>query len=116
MNNKTKIGKEKEDIAVEYLKNKGYQIIARNFKSRFGEIDIIAKDKNTIVIVEVRSKSYDSFGYPQETITKSKIEKIIKTTYQFLSKNDIYFEELRFDVIAILKDNILHIENAFEIR
>ncbi|RMA97647.1 YraN family protein [Hydrogenothermus marinus] len=113
--NKRHIGKEKENIAKEYLKNKGYQILATNFYSKFGEIDIIAKDKNTLVFIEVRSKSYEAFGLPEETIDKPKIQKIIKTAQLFIEKENIDYDEIRFDVISILNDKINHIESAFEV-
>jgi putative endonuclease len=112
--NKRKIGEKKEKIAEEFLKNKGYKIVKRNFTTKYGEIDIIAKKENTIVFVEVRSKSYDTFGTPEETINKSKQRKIIKTAQYFLDTNKhLNYEEVRFDVISILEENINHIENAF---
>ena len=114
--NKREIGKQKEDLAVEYLKRKGYKIIKQNFHTKSGEIDIIAKDKNTLVFIEVRSKSYKDFGTPEETIDKQKQRKIIKTAKIFLKNHNLDYDEIRFDVISILKENINHIENAFYIE
>ncbi|RUM49688.1 MAG: YraN family protein [Hydrogenothermus sp.] len=111
--NKRKIGIQKENLAVNYLKNKGYKIIKQNFYTKYGEIDIIAKNKDTLVFVEVRSKSYNKFGNPEETIDKTKQRKIINTAKVFLKNYNLDFEEIRFDVIAILEENINHIENAF---
>jgi len=114
--NKRKIGFEKENKAVEYLKSKGYKILKQNFYTKYGEIDIIAKKNKTLVFIEVRSKSESSFGYPEETITGSKQRKIIKTANVFLKTFKGEYEEIRFDVISILKDKINHIENAFWLR
>jgi putative endonuclease len=111
-----KAGETAEEKAVSYLKSLGYTILERNFFSRFGEIDIIAKDRDTLVIIEVRSKSYKYFGMPEETVDKNKIKKIIKTTQIFLQKRNPDFSDLRFDIISILHNNISHIKNAFDME
>lgn len=111
--NRRKIGIQNENLAVNYLKNKGYKIIKQNFYTKYGEIDIIAKDKDILVFIEVRSKSYNKFGTPEETINQIKKRKIINTAKVFLRNYNFNFEEIRFDVIAILEENINHIENAF---
>ncbi len=107
-------GSAAEDLAADFLSSKGYEIIERNYSTRFGEIDIIAKDKETLVIVEVRSRSSGKFGYPEETVSKSKIKKIIRTTYQYIQQKNPSFKEVRFDIISILHNNISHIKNAFD--
>ena len=109
------IGTQNEKLAQKFLKSKGYEILQTNFYCRFGEIDIICKDNNCLVFVEVRSKSYDDFGSPEETIDYKKQQKIIKTANFFIEKSNINYEEIRFDVIAILKGNIQHYQNAFEV-
>ncbi|ACO04655.1 MAG TPA: YraN family protein [Persephonella sp.] len=108
-------GKEGEDKAVEYLRNSGYRILERNFRSRFGEIDIIAEDNGTIVIVEVRSKGSTGYGYPEESIDHKKVRKIIKTAQFYLLKRDIKGKQVRFDIISIVNNNIFHIKNAFDL-
>lgn len=113
--NRKEIGRKNEKIAQKFLKEKNYQIIQTNFYCKFGEIDIIAKDRNCLVFIEVRSKSYNDFGNPEETVDKLKIEKITKTAQLFIQKTGIDFDEIRFDVIAILGDKLKHIENAFEV-
>ncbi len=107
-------GETAENLAVSYLETLGYKIIDRNFRTKFGEIDIVAKDGNTLVILEVRSKSYGRFGNPEETINKLKIQKIIKTTQFYLLKKNPEYTEIRFDIISILHNNISHIKNAFD--
>ena len=113
MDRKSK-GKAAEEKAASYLKSLGYKILEKNFHSRFGEIDIIARDGNTLVFVEVRSKSYSSFGTPEETISKSKAKKIIKTAQLYIQIKNPSFEDVRFDIISILHNNISHIKNAFD--
>lgn len=107
-------GKKGEDEAVEYLKNKGYEILSKNFRSRFGEIDIIAKKDGTVVFVEVKMRKNKRFGSGYESVSRSKIEKLVKTANYFLSfqcRDFLY----RFDVISIDDGEICHIENAFQI-
>ena len=107
-------GKAAENIAASFLEKKGYKILERNFYSKFGEIDIIAKDKDTLVFVEVRSKSYSSFGNPEETVNIFKVKKILKTAQFYILKKNPDFKEIRFDIISFLHNNISHIKNAFD--
>lgn len=114
------IGAHGEKIAAKFLKKQGYKIVAKNFFSAHGEIDIIAKNKSTLVFVEVKTRKdcqdfFDSYGLPSEAVTKKKQEHIIYTARLFLRKNPFDIET-RFDVIEVyLGENtkINHIENAF---
>ncbi len=112
MNTKEK-GSFGEFIAAKYLENKGYKILETNYLSKNGEIDIIALNSNTIVFVEVRMRNNSSY-YPEETINKNKIKKIIKTAFLFLQERNIKNMDVRFDVISIKDGEINHIENAFD--
>ncbi len=69
-------GKRGEEIAKEYLEKKGYKIVERNYKTKYAEIDLVAKRKNELVFVEVRTKIGDYFGTPEETIDKRKLRKL----------------------------------------
>jgi len=113
--NRKERGELGEKIASQYLKNNGYQILDRNFKSKRSEIDIIAKQNNCLVFVEVRSKSNDHFGSPEETITKKKINKIKKGISDYLNfkKGD---ESVRVDAICLIfdKDNQLISLNHYQ--
>lgn len=111
--NKRKTGEIYEKVAAEYLSKKGYKILALNFYARMGEIDIIAKDGSTIVFVEVKYRKNTAYGYPEEAVIPSKIHKIRLTADYFLVKNKIEDVNVRFDVIAILDNNIKHIKDAF---
>ena len=103
-----------ETKAKEYLENKKYQILATNYRSKIGEIDIIAKDKDTIVFVEVKYKESLRFGCPREMVTYAKQNKIRKVALGYLQSKGLFDKvNIRFDVIDILGDKITHIQNAF---
>jgi len=105
-------GRKGEDLALEYLEKNGFVLIEKNFRSRFGEIDLIVKDGQTIVFVEVKYRLSENYGSPKEAVTNEKIKKIIRTAQYFITKNN--FNSLyRFDVVSIYKDKIEHIKNAF---
>lgn len=116
-----KFGDEGEELAVELLVNKGYEIIKRNYRFGKGELDIIAKDPNEegLVFIEVKSRKSLEYGYPEESITKSKIKQLKRIAELYLFENDIKEILCRFDVIAILmppgeKPQIQHYVNAFD--
>lgn len=107
-----------ESKAKEYLINKGYNIIQANYLKRSGEIDIIAFDPkyNEYVFVEVKTRSNNSFGYPEEAVDDEKISKIAETAENWLADNDIDDSEWRIDIISIEwrgeKIEIDHLENV----
>ncbi|MCI8805740.1 MAG: YraN family protein [Clostridiales bacterium] len=102
-----------EKIAVRYLENRDFDIIALNYRTSFGEIDIIAKDKEYIVFIEVKFRNNLEYGYPREAVGKTKQKNIIKTAYSFISENNIQNMNFRFDVIEVCRDTVNYIENAF---
>ena len=103
-----------ERKAVKYLKNKGYKILRTNFKIKAGEIDVIAKDGETVVFIEVKTRSGDAFGRPSDAVDRLKRAKYIKVAQAFLIKNYGDIDVLsRFDVIEIQNNDINHIINAF---
>jgi len=104
------IGDKGEDIAVEFLENLGFEIIARNWRNRFGEIDIIAKDNDTLVFIEVKAKSSNMFGTPGEMITTKKINKIKNAALIYIKENN-YDGPWRIDAVLILDKKLEHIEN-----
>lgn len=111
--NKRMTGAEYEKTAAEYLTKKGYKILALNFYTKMGEIDIIAMDDNTIVFTEVKYRKNTSYGYPEEAVTPLKMHRIKMTANYFLTKYRMEDINVRFDVIAILDSNIKHIKDAF---
>ena len=113
------LGSEGEELAVKFLKKKGYTIIARNYKTNIGEVDIIAKDGDTIVFVEVKTRTNDTFGYPFEAVNRNKRKKLKNLALLYLKKQRQEFA-VRFDVISIScvhngKKSIEHIIDAFEV-
>ncbi|MFA6295746.1 MAG: YraN family protein [Patescibacteria group bacterium] len=99
-NTNLKIGDLGEKLACDHLKKLNYIILDKNYHSRFGEIDIIAKDKNTIVFVEVKTRTNLYFGQPQEAVDFFKLKKMAKTIYNYISLNNIR-DAIRIDVVAI---------------
>jgi len=95
------VGDEGEALACQILRNKGYKILERNYRSRFGEIDIIAEIGKVIVMVEVKYKEDQGFGLPQEAVTKQKLKKIIKTAQIYLHDTEQKNLDWRVDVLAI---------------
>ncbi len=110
----SQIGKLAEEKAAEFLKNRGYQILEKNFRTKFGEIDIVATEEDTLVFVEVRFRRSKDFGLPEETINSRKIQKIVNTAYRYISMKNPHFSDIRFDVIAVDTEGVRHIKNAFE--
>lgn len=109
MENK-KIGNAGEDLACRYLEKRGYKILERNkHYSRFCEIDIIAEYKNTLIFVEVKTRTTNDFGSPFEAITKSKYENIKKGIQFYLQEHK--FQKYRIDVIGITLKPELKIEH-----
>ena len=115
--NKRTVGTEYEQKAVEYLKSRGYFIIERNFRCKSGEIDLIAKHENYLVFIEVKYRKNSTKGSPEEAVTLSKIRTISKVADYYRLRYG-YGEDTpcRFDVIAILGNEIRLYENAFLYR
>jgi putative endonuclease len=114
------LGIKGENIAVRFLTRKGYAIMQRNFKTPFGEIDIIARDRETIVFIEVKTRKDALFGYPFEAVTKRKIHKL-KNSALFYLKKQRQEPRARFDVLSIFSSDaghpeIEHIIDAFEVE
>lgn len=113
---KTQTGKLGEKIAEKYLVKKGYKIISRNFRIRGGEIDLIVIKDNTVVYVEVKTRTGRKFGLPEESVGKHKLYFLERTSQFFRQQNPELPKQERIDVIAVeLKDNkckLKHIQNA----
>ena len=119
LNRRQKYGKDSESVAVRYLKRRGYKILVKNYRTRLGEIDIVARDRDTIVFVEVKARHSDRFGNPKAAVTPAKQRKISMVALQFLKENDRMNSRARFDVVAIRSrengPDIEIIKNAFEL-
>ena len=106
-------GNEGEDTACQYLQQKGYHIVARNYRKPCGEIDIIATYKNTLIFVEVKKRASSAFGGPAAAVTLSKQKKIVLTAQHFIKENAPKFDNIRFDVVCLQPGKTEHIEQAF---
>ena len=103
MNEKYELGKLGEKIAIDYLKQNGINILIKNFRYRKEEIDVIAKDKNEIVFIEVKARSTLKYGMPIEAVDKRKMQHILNTARYYLYINKLEDCYIRFDVIEIYK-------------
>ncbi|MEG1519411.1 MAG: YraN family protein [Clostridia bacterium] len=112
MNETKKYGNEGEKLAAKFLKKKKYKIIAKNYTCKIGEIDIIAKDKDVMVFVEVKRRHNDDFGVPSQNVNYTKQNKIIQVAKYYMVTEHIDFLT-RFDVVEITGEKINHIEGAF---
>ena len=105
-----------EDLACAELTKKGYQIVKRNFQNRFGEIDIIAQNNDVLVFVEVKAKTGENFGLPEEMISKGKLAKIRHMAAIFTNGQEV---QCRIDVVAVVLDmngdlvRLTHYENVY---
>ena len=98
------LGAAGEKLAQEYLKKKGYKVIETNFRCRHGEIDIVARKDKSVVFVEVRTKSSDAFGTPEESITRQTRERLVATALAYLTSHPGLPENWRIDLLAIEAD------------
>lgn len=118
---KKEIGDLGEDIACKYLLKKKYRIIIRNFQKRYGEIDIIARNSNDILVFfEVKTRTSNRYGTGAEAVGYYKQKRLVKTAYFYLNENKIRYDNFRIDVLSIDLDfrkrisRITHFRNAVE--
>ena len=116
MNNNKELGKIGEIVSCKYLENNQYQIIQKNYVCKEGEIDIIAKEKNEYVFIEVKTRKNKKFGYPIDAITNCKKKHIYSSAKNYLYCNSLFNELIRFDVIEVyyIKNKFLihHLKNV----
>lgn len=107
------VGTQGELSVEKYLRKKSYKILQTNFKTKLGEFDIVAKDRNTIVFIEVKRRESLAFGRPSEAVDVRKQSKIRRTAEGYLIRNKLLDVPVRFDVVELVGEIINHIENAF---
>jgi putative endonuclease len=111
-------GKEGERIATAYLKKNGYRIMEINFRCPIGEIDIVAKEKDDLVFVEVKTRKSIELGYPEQAVGMRKQKKMSQLALWYMQKRKIADTNARFDVVAITlipeKNEVKLIQNAFD--
>ena len=116
MNTNLDIGEFGEDLAVEYLEQKGFEILERNWRHRHWEIDVICKEGDTTVFVEVKTRKSTKYGLPEEGLTKKKLQSLIAAGAEYLNKNPNW--DIRYDCVAILLQgkkvkDLLHIKDIY---
>ncbi len=112
------LGTRGEELAAEYLENKGYTILEKNFTvHKIGEIDLIVKKGDEIIFVEVKTRTGIRYGYPEEAVNYWKVKKISRAARHFLHTRNIHDTYIRFDIVSVYiqeedeKNDILHTEN-----
>lgn len=107
------LGRVGENKASAYLKKQGFEILERNYKNAFGEIDIIAKDGEYTVFVEVKTRTSEQFGTPAEAVNDKKRQKYFRIAEAYLNFKGLCDVPCRFDVVEVENDGINHIKDAF---
>lgn len=107
-------GRIAEDLACRYLRERGYEIVERNWRARGGEIDVVARDGATLVFVEVKSRSHDGFGGPEAAVDPAKQRRMIVAARSFLGATGCDLP-VRFDVVAVVRGVARLIRDAFQV-
>ena len=108
MNAKDELGRRGEQAAVEYLERAGLRILDRNWRCAEGEIDIVAAERQVLVICEVKTRSSTRFGSPLEAISRSKRARLRRLAIRWLVAHGVLFEEVRIDAIGLTRDESGH--------
>lgn len=116
-----KTGPQGEEIAASFLEGQGYTVLHRNYRKRFGEIDIIAEDRGTFVFVEVKTRRNDRFGSPFESVDLRKQVKLSRVAQDYISRNKLEDRAARFDVVAVRLSSsspprVSHLQDAFDFQ
>ena len=116
MSRHTELGTKGEILALEFLESKGYTILEINWHFEKTEVDIIAKNRNELVIVEVKTRTSDYFGLPEESVTREKQKHLAEAADEYLEQNNLDMD-VRFDIVSITfgegLPKIFHIKDAF---
>lgn len=110
------LGELGEELAVEELEKNGYEIVERNWRYKKAEVDIIARKNNVLIAVEVKTRSNDYMGNPEDFVSSKKIKLLVEAVNEYVISKDLEVE-VRFDIIAIIKNEnqftLEHFEDAF---
>jgi putative endonuclease len=113
--NRRELGAAGERAAERALVKKGGRVLARNYRTRFGEIDLIVGFRDLIAFVEVKTRTNAAFGAPSEAVDSRKQARIAKTAMQYLHQTAGGGARVRFDVVEVLDGRVRHIEGAFDV-
>ena len=114
------LGRRGEAAAARYLQRLGYRIVARGYRDRIGELDLVAVDGRTVVFVEVKTRRSHDAGPPEEAVQQAKQRQLTRAALSFLRRHDLLEEQARFDVVAVTwpsdaaKPSVEHFQHAFE--
>ena len=111
-----RLGKWGEGVAVRFLQEKGYVLVATNYRCRWGEVDIVAQEGDDLVFVEVRTRRSVLYGTPEESITAAKARKLVATAQEFLQAHDQVHAGWRIDLIAIRLDGDRRVQDITHLR
>ena len=119
-NNHISLGQKGEDAAAVYLQKKGYKVLTRNYRQRFGEIDIVARDGEVLVFVEVKTRRSQRYGTPFEAVDRRKQRQLSKIALHYISHHKLYDQSARFDIVAVTwrENGVSQIDlltNAFDV-
>lgn len=112
MTDKIAKGKDGEKRAEDFLKLKGFDIVERNYRYKRSEIDLIIRKDNWLVFVEVKLRNSSAFGHPEQSVNSAKRKKIMEGAAQYLEETQ-WTGNVRYDIVAIRKNEIIHFEDAF---
>ncbi|UCG43934.1 MAG: YraN family protein [candidate division WOR-3 bacterium] len=115
--NRSAVGSKGEDLARKALRSKGMRVLARNHRTRLGEVDLICQDRDTVVFVEVKARTSDAFGHPLLAVGQRKQKKLRSLAQEFLAARRLEDRPVRFDVVSVRLDcdppEVEHIAGAF---
>ena len=103
-----------EERACELLKKNGLKIVERNYRCPSGEVDIIARDRKTLVFVEVKTRASEDYGEPSRAVDRAKQRHIPRTALYYIARHNWEDKPVRFDVVEVLPDEVRHIPDAFD--
>lgn len=107
-----------EDAAARFLETKGFRVLHRNWRHRQWELDLVCRDRDTVVFVEVKTRGAGAMGAPGEALTRAKQARLIKAASHYLSEHGLWDEPCRFDLAAVTDTgsslDVEHIENVFQ--
>ena len=107
-------GQSGEDQALDHLRSRGFALVARNFNTKRGEVDLIVEKGELLVFVEVRWRASGAFGGAEATVSRPKQRRVVLAAMEYTSRHAVRERAIRFDVVAITGAQVLHLENAFD--
>ena len=115
---RTRLGTRGEDIAAAYLQQQGYFLVDRNFRTRFGEVDLVTRHGDTVVFVEVRTRRTATYGTPEESVTPRKSQRLVLAAQQYLQDKGIEQAHWRIDLVSVRmaggKPKVTHLTDVVE--